>query len=537
VTPAPRDAAAADLEVAPSITLPVALPATARNLEILSAARSVLDAAMTAVDAQQEDPTVEAAFAAAPTRIWSWWRWRVGFVFALLDVCAFLLAWFLFPAGPAPATPVVVGLLAVLVGHRLDLNRSRLELSVLEDIPACLLVAVVVCGAALGTSAAHGDAASTFGTCFLFALVGLLFVIAFRGIVYTVFRRLRRIRKVAHPVVIVGTGEVGERLATAMLAHPEYGLRPLGFIDPEPTYRSARLPLPVLGGLDVLPATMHEHDVNDIVFAFSGAPDAQVVRIVRSYVRMDCQVFVVPRFFELYGADRRSHVEVIWGVPLVRLRRWPLRPSHTLVKRGTDIALSALALVLLSPILAVTALAVRIEGGPGIIFRQTRIGRNGAPFTLYKFRSMRPADEAERDTRWSIDGDERIGPVGGFIRRSGLDEAPQLVNVLRGDMSIVGPRPERPHFVRTFGKAVHGYRDRHRVPVGLTGLAQVNGLRGNTSIDDRVTFDNYYIDNWSLWTDVKIMLRTLRTFFRRAEAVIPEGPGEFTGPGSGPRTP
>ena len=149
---------------------------------------------------------------------------------------------------------------------------------------------------------------------------------------------------------------------------------------------------------------------------------------------------------------------------------------------------------------------------------------------------MRPVDESERDTRWSIDGDERIGPVGRFLRRSGLDEAPQLVNVLRGDMSIVGPRPERPHFVRTFGKAVHGYRDRHRVPVGLTGLAQVNGLRGNTSIDDRVTFDNYYIDNWSLWTDVKIMLRTLRTFFRRDEvAVVPEGSVDITVSGSGPR--
>jgi exopolysaccharide biosynthesis polyprenyl glycosylphosphotransferase len=245
---------------------------------------------------------------------------------------------------------------------------------------------------------------------------------------------------------------------------------------------------------------------------------------------------VVPRFFELYGADRRSHVEVIWGVPLVRLRRWPLRPSHSLIKRGTDVVVSALALIVLSPLFAATALAVRLEGGRGVIFRQTRIGRNGAPFTLYKFRSMRPADEAERDTRWSIDGDDRIGPVGRFLRRTGLDEAPQLVNVLRGDMSIVGPRPERPHFVRTFGKAVRRYGDRHRVSVGLTGLAQVNGLRGDTSIDDRVTFDNYYIDNWSLWTDVKIMLRTVKTFFRSPDAPLVE-PVEVSRAESGSSTP
>jgi exopolysaccharide biosynthesis polyprenyl glycosylphosphotransferase len=482
---------------------------------------------MNAVNAQVEDPSVEAALAASPTRVWSWWRWRVGAVFVLLDVCAFLFAWLLVPVGPAPSTPVITTLIVIFVGQRLDLHRSRLELSVLEDIPAYLIVAIVCCGGALGTSAAHGDAASTFGSAFLFGLFGLLFVIVFRSIIYTVFRRLRRNRRVNHPVLIVGTGEVGERLATAMLTHPEYGLAPVGFIDPEPTYRGARLPLPVLGGLEALPAALLEHDVNDVVFAFSGAPDAQVVRIVRSCVRMDCQVFVVPRFFELYGADRRSHVEVIWGVPLVRLRRWPLRPSHSLIKRGTDVLLSGLALVLLSPVFAATALAVRLEGGPGVIFRQTRIGRNGTPFTLYKFRSMRPVDDAERDTRWSIDGDDRIGPVGRFLRRTGLDEAPQLVNVLRGDMSIVGPRPERPHIVRTFGKAVRGYRDRHRVPVGLTGLAQVNGLRGNTSIDERVTFDNYYIDNWSLWTDVKIMLRTVKTFFRSADGPLAE-PVEVT---------
>ncbi len=305
-----------------------------------------------------------------------------------------------------------------------------------------------------------------------------------------------------------------------MLAHPEYGLNPVGFIDPEPTYRDSVLPLPILGGLEKLPEVMHKHAVNDIIFAFSSAPDAQVVRVVRACVRQDCQVFVVPRFFELYGADRRTHCEVIWGVPLVRLRRWPLRPMHSLIKRGTDIAIAGAGLAVLSPVLALCALSVRLESGPGVIFRQTRVGRNGKPFTLYKFRSMRPVDESEGSTRWSIDGDDRIGRVGRFLRRTGLDEAPQLVNVLRGDMSIVGPRPERPHFVRTFGEAVRRYSDRHRAPVGLTGLAQVNGLRGDTSIDERVTFDNYYIDNWSLWADFKIMLRTVSTLFRRDETSI-----------------
>jgi lipopolysaccharide/colanic/teichoic acid biosynthesis glycosyltransferase len=176
-------------------------------------------------------------------------------------------------------------------------------------------------------------------------------------------------------------------------------------------------------------------------------------------------------------------------------------------KRGIDILGAAIGLLLVLPTLLVVALAVRIEGGPGVIFRQQRIGQHGKVFTLLKLRSLKPVAD-EGDVKWNIDNDARLGRVGKFIRRTSLDELPQLWNVLVGDMSLVGPRPERPFFVDQFSATVPGYAARHRVPVGLTGLAVVKGLRGDTSIPERAAVDNEYADRWSLGLDLLIIART-----------------------------
>jgi lipopolysaccharide/colanic/teichoic acid biosynthesis glycosyltransferase len=169
---------------------------------------------------------------------------------------------------------------------------------------------------------------------------------------------------------------------------------------------------------------------------------------------------------------------------------------------------AAVGIVVLAPVLAACALAVRWELGADVLFRQERVGLDGQRFELLKFRSLRPETANESSTRWSIASDHRVGPVGRFLRRTSLDELPQLWNVLRGEMSLVGPRPERPHFVAAFEATYPQYPARHRVPSGLTGWAQVHGLRGDTSIADRARFDNFYIENWSLWLDLKILLRT-----------------------------
>jgi lipopolysaccharide/colanic/teichoic acid biosynthesis glycosyltransferase len=159
-------------------------------------------------------------------------------------------------------------------------------------------------------------------------------------------------------------------------------------------------------------------------------------------------------------------------------------------------------------LIAVCALLVRAEGGPGVIFRQPRVGRHGVVFDCLKLRSLRPADERESATNWSVASDLRMTRVGRFLRRTSIDELPQLWNIIRGDMTLVGPRPERPHFVDKFSSEYDRYAHRHRVQAGLTGLAQVSGLRGDTSIADRARYDNYYIEHWSLWLDVKILIRT-----------------------------
>jgi exopolysaccharide biosynthesis polyprenyl glycosylphosphotransferase len=442
------------------------------------------------------------------------WRWRIGNVFVVADSVAAVAGVLLIPMRHDAAVlwaPVAATLLAA---NRADLHRSRLELSVLEDLPSYLFMTLIG-SATLLVATAPRTGATPLAHIYLFGLIYLVLLAALRFGAYTVVRALRRSRYVSHPVVIVGSGYVGQRLAKALLAHPEYGVRPVGFVDSDPQEPAGQLPLPLLGGLDRLVSVLTSRAINDVVFAFNRIPDAQVVHIVRACVQLDRQVFVVPRFFELSGAERRGRVEVVWGIPLLRLRRWPQRPGHSWIKRSTDVALAGTALALLSPVFAACAIAVRVVVGPRVIYQQVRVGRDGRTFTLLKFRSMPCVDGVDPDTRWSIDGDPRIGKVGRFLRRTGLDELPQLINVVRGDMSLVGPRPERPAFAKAFGQGLDGYGDRHRMATGLTGWAQVNGLRGDTSIEDRVVFDNYYIENWSFWTDIKIMLRTLRTPFRR----------------------
>ncbi len=179
-----------------------------------------------------------------------------------------------------------------------------------------------------------------------------------------------------------------------------------------------------------------------------------------------------------------------------------------------DAVLAAFGLLLAAPVMAACALAVRLADGPGVVFRQERVGRHGRTFVLLKFRTLRPADAQESATRWNVSSDERMSRVGRALRRTSLDELPQLWNVLRGDMSMVGPRPERPFFVAQFSRVHPGYQARHRMPVGITGLAQVNGLRGDTSIEERARFDNHYIETWSLWQDACVLARTAGSLFR-----------------------
>ncbi|MBC7375356.1 MAG: sugar transferase [Frankiales bacterium] len=270
----------------------------------------------------------------------------------------------------------------------------------------------------------------------------------------------------------------------------------------------------MLGDHESLASNIVEFGFRDVVAAFGSAPESQMVDIIRTCDRLEVEIFFVPRLFELHHTSK--DMDQVWGLPLVRLRRAAFRSFSWRLKRVFDVVASGSALLLLAPVMAVIALAVRLEGGPGVLFRQERVGLDNRSFELLKFRSLKPVDEVESQTQWNIALDDRLGPVGRFLRSSSLDELPQLWNILRGEMTVVGPRPERPHFVETFTRTFPRYTARHRVPAGLTGWAQVHGLRGDTSIQDRSRFDNYYIENWSLWADIKIVLRTVGGVLRRA---------------------
>jgi exopolysaccharide biosynthesis polyprenyl glycosylphosphotransferase len=268
----------------------------------------------------------------------------------------------------------------------------------------------------------------------------------------------------------------------------------------------------VLGGPSSLSVVLEQCAVRNVVVAFSSMKESDMVSIIRTCDRHECELFVVPRLFELHQVD--GEMDNAWGMPLVRLRRAAYRSRAWRVKRLVDVVVSGAMLLFLAPLLTLLALAVRLDGGPGVLFRQIRVGVDGHTFHVLKFRSLRPADETESATTWNVSQDSRMSWVGRLLRKTSLDELPQLWNVLRGDMSLVGPRPERPHFVDQFRSAYPSYEARHRVPCGLTGWAQVHGLRGDTSIADRARFDNYYIQNWSLWLDMKIMLLTVAAVVR-----------------------
>ena len=236
--------------------------------------------------------------------------------------------------------------------------------------------------------------------------------------------------------------------------------------------------------------------------------ESAVADAVRTEACQHAELLVVPRMHHFH--TQTGMADHIGSIPIMRIRNPNLGGPTRFIKRGFDIVVAVTALILLSPVLAGAALAVRIDGGPGVIFRQVRVGRDGKHFELLKFRSMRPANDLESQTMWSVAADNRVGPIGRFLRCTSIDELPQLWNILRGDMTVVGPRPERPHFVEQFSTQFDRYAHRHRVQVGLTGFAQVSGLRGDTSIADRARYDNFYIENWSLWLDIKIIFRTFR---------------------------
>ena len=343
------------------------------------------------------------------------------------------------------------------------------------------------------------------------ALVSVALIVPGRVISAAILRRLRRRGLLLEPTVILGAGEIGAELARVLREHREYGVEPVGFLDSVP---GKNPPVPVLGDVGELDRILEEYDVRRVIVAFGPARESDLVGVLRTAVQHHVEVHIVPRFFDCGVAPEGPDIDDVRGIPLYRVRRAALRAPVWMFKRVIDVTVAGTILTLSSPILALVALGVKLSSPGPILFRQRRVGQDGREIDVLKFRTLRVNHDS--DTQWSVTGDERLTPIGRFLRRTSLDELPQLWAVLRGDMSLVGPRPERPFFVRQFSADVYGYKDRHRLPVGLTGWAQVHGLRGDTSIEERARFDNHYIEHWSLWRDVVVLARTIAEVVRGA---------------------
>lgn len=426
------------------------------------------------------------------------------------DLVAIAAAFSLSPSDPPwyeLATGVLL-LVTLLVGR---LYQFRMSLHVLDDMPR-LIAGTLVAGASAAALLAifQRSALNPSDQVFLAALVAAVLVV--RTASCWLIRALRRRGHLQQRTLVLGAGTVARDLGRYMVEDGSYGCTLVGFVDSDPALPAAEMPAPNLGPTELIAQIVHETEVDQLIIAFTAAPEMELVPIIQTCDRAEVTIYIVPRLFEMTAQFGDS--DEIDGIPLQHLRRAPFRSPTWWLKRAMDIVASGLALILLSPLLAILALVNRIVDGPGIIFRQNRVGIDGVEFEVLKFRSLRPATEEESATNWNVKHDDRLSWFGKFLRRSSLDELPQLWNIFRGDMSLVGPRPERPHFVEEFRDRYSRYDARHRVPCGLTGWAQIHGLRGDTSISERVRYDNYYIQNWSLWLDIKIMLRTVTAFMK-----------------------
>ncbi len=309
-------------------------------------------------------------------------------------------------------------------------------------------------------------------------------------------------------ILIAGAGDLGRIVAEKILQHRELGYQVVGFVDDRAGgdhlgYRG----LPLLGSLADAAEIVQQERIDHLYVALPLDEHVKMLDLIESTSREMVDVKVVPDLVQFLAL--RARLEDLDGVPIINIHDVPLQGVNAGIKRVIDIAFSVVALVFLAIPSAIIAATIKLTSPGPVFYRQERMGLDGRPFTVYKFRSMRVDAEAETGPIWADEEDPRCTPVGRFLRHTDMDELPQIWNVLKGDMSIVGPRPERPFFVDQFKHRYPQYMLRHKVKAGITGWAQVNGWRGNTSLEKRIEFDLYYIENWSVSLDLKIMWMTV----------------------------
>jgi len=443
-----------------------------------------------------------------------WTSIKIAIDVAVLAV-AFALSYFtrfdvLHGAPRPPTRETLITLLLVLVLFPVAYRQSRLYATNrirthLEEVFE-LFKATITASLVLVALTYFGRERYSRLTLALFAGYSFVLVAATRVAFRVWLEALRRRGLNLKSILLVGAGELGERVVETIEHHRELGFRVTGVLSrdlllPGTTVRG----VPVIGTADEVERILTEHPVDQVILALPSEDTGLLKTLMEKLALRTVDVKIVPDLFQyvtLYGG-----LEEFGGLPIVSLQGGPLEGWNLVAKRAFDILFSAVALILTSPILLMVALMVKLTSRGPVLYKQERMGMDGAVFPILKFRTMR-TDAESSGARMATAGDDRRTPVGAFLRRTSLDELPQLFNVLRGDMSLVGPRPERPVFIEEFKRQIPKYHLRHKVKAGITGWAQINGLRGQTSIAKRIEYDLYYIENWSLLLDLKILVRT-----------------------------
>ncbi|MDQ5853154.1 MAG: undecaprenyl-phosphate glucose phosphotransferase [Chloroflexota bacterium] len=345
-------------------------------------------------------------------------------------------------------------------------------------------------------------------------LLTLVLVVLLRNICHSLVYHARTRGFDSARAIIVGTGDIGRMIASMIGSAPHLGYDLQGFLSDEHPVGSTVAGLPVLGYPRDIQRVVRTCRVSEVLIALSGVPSHRILEMAAACEDEPVAIKIYPDTFQIITNNEVSLGDLD-GLPLLSIKSSPLDLQFNRgLKRGLDLIGASVGLVLLSPLMLLVALLVRLQDAGPVLFVQERVGFNGQPFAMFKFRSMHVTAEAA-GPGWTRPDDERRTALGTFMRRYSIDELPQLINVLLGEMSLVGPRPEQPYFVEEFRQKIPRYMGRHKEKAGLTGWAQVNGLRGDTSIEERTRYDLYYVENWSLLFDIKIIARTLATIWKR----------------------
>ncbi|MBN2399581.1 MAG: undecaprenyl-phosphate glucose phosphotransferase [Candidatus Aminicenantes bacterium] len=337
----------------------------------------------------------------------------------------------------------------------------------------------------------------------VYALLSIVVISIFRTLMFEIFSRLALARNGVSRVLIAGSGTLAEMTATNLSKYRHFGLEVAGFLGPDQNGAT-------LGPCEDLKKVVEQYGITDLFIALPLKEYATIMKLIETGNNLLLDIRLVPDILQL--ASLKAGLEHIEGLPIINLGDIPLEGWPALSKRIFDLLVSLAGLIFFLPLIAWTALILKLDSAGPIFYLQTRVGLDGRIFKMIKFRTMIRNAEQETGPIWSPVNDQRVTRVGRILRKLSIDELPQLLNVLMGDMSLVGPRPERPELVEKFKKNIPRYMLRHRVKTGMTGWAQVHGLRGNTPLDKRIEFDIYYIQNWTLRLDLEILFRTILKF-------------------------